>query len=93
MVLGIPSIGIAKSMLVGEVEGEDEAIRRMIYDGKAVGFATGRGTVRYWSPGHSVALEELETLMRVHGPTCLRLMTESHRAAKEKARVWGAPPG
>jgi deoxyribonuclease V len=83
MVLGIPSIGIAKSLLVGGVEPGEEAIRRITYDSEVVGFASGEGAVRYWSPGYSVSLEELEELMREHGPTCLKLMRESHRLAKE----------
>ncbi len=89
MVLGIPSIGIAKSILVGKVEDGDEAIRRITHNGTAVGFATGKRTVKYWSPGYSVTLDDLKTLMREHGPTCLKLMEESHSLAKEKVRAWG----
>jgi deoxyribonuclease V len=83
MVLGIPSIGIAKSILVGSVEAGDAAVRRIIYDGRVVGFAACDGTKRYWSPGYSVSLKRLETLMREQGPTCLKLMLESHRLARE----------
>ena len=86
MVLGIPSIGIAKSMLVGEVEAGDEVIRRMTYNAKVVGFAAEKGGKRYWSPGYSVSLDLLETLMREQGPTCLKLMLESHRLAKQEMR-------
>lgn len=89
MVLGIPSIGIAKSILVGRVEPSDEAIRRITYNGLVVGFATGRGATKYWSPGYSVKLDDLEMLMREQGSTCLRLMEESHHLAGEKARTWG----
>lgn len=88
MVLGIPSIGIAKSMLVGEVEPSDEAIHRMTCNGLVVGFATGKGATRYWSPGYSVTLDDLEMLLREQGSTCLKLMDESHRLAGEKARAW-----
>lgn len=89
MVLGIPSIGIAKSILVGKVEPSDEAIRRITYGGMVVGFATGKVTAKYWSPGYSVTLDDFELLMREQGPTCLRLMEESHRLANEKARARG----
>lgn len=89
MVLGIPSIGIAKSMFVGKVEPSNEAIRRMTYNGLVVGFATGKGAMKYWSPGYSVTLDDLKMLMREHGPTCLKLMEESHRLAREKARALG----
>jgi hypothetical protein len=69
---------------VGSVEAGDEAIRRITYNGIVVGFASGKGAMRYWSPGYSVSLEDLEVLMREQGPTCLKLMLESHRLAKEK---------
>jgi deoxyribonuclease V len=91
MVLGIPSIGIAKSMLVGEVEAEDGrrrgAIRRITYDGRVVGFAAGK-PMRYWSPGYSVSLDDLENLMPEQGPICLRLMQESHRLAKAELKAF-----
>jgi deoxyribonuclease V len=86
MVLGIPSVGIAKSLLVGSVEAGHGAIRRITYHGRVVGFASGKGAVRYWSPGYSVSLEELEALIRREGPTCLRLMSESHRLSKSEIR-------
>jgi len=87
MVLGIPSIGIAKSLLVGRVEPGEEGVRRITYNSEVVGFASGNAAVRYWSPGYSVSLEELEVLMPEHGPTCLRLMRESHRLAKEEVNA------
>lgn len=87
MVLGIPSIGIAKSMLVGTVETRDKAIRRISYHGVVVGFATRNGAARYWSPGYSVSLDDLETIMRENGPTCLKLMAESHRLSKEEMKA------
>lgn len=86
MVLGIPSIGIAKSMLVGHVEPGDETIRGIAYNGVAVGFASRNGPKRYWSPGYSVSLDDLELLMEEHGSTCLRLMQESHRLAKAEVK-------
>jgi deoxyribonuclease V len=87
MVLGIPSIGIAKSMLVGSLEAGDAAVRRITYNGRVVGFAACDGSKRYWSPGYSVSLKRLETLMREQGPTCLKLMLESHRLARETMKA------
>ena len=89
MVLRIPSIGIAKSLLVGGVEESGETIRRMTYNGKVVGFATGKGSTKYWSPGYSVSLDDLEALIRMDGPTCLKLMSESDRLAKMKIKAMG----
>jgi deoxyribonuclease V len=88
IVLGIPSVGIAKSILVGKVEPSDEAIHRITYEGSVVGFATGKGGTRYWSPGYSVKLDDLEMLLREQGSICLKLMEESHRLAREKAGAW-----
>jgi deoxyinosine 3'endonuclease (endonuclease V) len=84
MILGIPSIGIAKSILVGKVEAGDEAIHRLTYNETVVGFATGKSKMRYWSPGCSVTLGDLKMLMQEHGLLCLELMKESHRLAKQK---------
>jgi deoxyribonuclease V len=87
MVLGIPSVGIAKSLLVGSVEDGSGAIGRIIYNGRVVGFASGNGRKKYWSPGYSVSLGQLEVVMRDQGSTCLKLMLESHRLAKEEMRA------
>ena len=92
MVLGIPSIGIAKSILVGEVEPGGHATRRMTYNGKVVGFAARDGGKKYWSPGYSVSLDFLETLMREQGSTCLKLMLESHRLARQELKKWVGNP-
>jgi deoxyribonuclease V len=87
MVLGIPSIGIAKSLLVGSVEGGEGTVRRIVYNGNVVGFAAAREAPRYWSPGYSVSLDEVEILMEEVGPTCLKLMQESHRLAKKEMKT------
>ncbi len=81
IVLGIPSIGMAKSpLLVGA--GKGAMLRDATYKGKTVGFVTGSGGgARYWSPGFSVSMGELESLSRDHGSTCLEAMAESHRRA------------
>jgi deoxyribonuclease V len=87
MVLGIPSIGIAKSVLVGSLEAGEAPVRKIIYKGRVVGFAAGDGGKKYWSPGYSVSLKRLETLIREQGPTCLSLMLESHRLARETMKA------
>ena len=86
MVLGIPSIGVAKSLLVGEVVaagGPD----RINYGGREVGFRVRiGGTARYWSPGYSVSLRQLQRVIRNIGLLCLRALAESDREARERAR-------
>lgn len=92
MVLGIPSVGCAKSLLVGRTASGEEGLEMIVHNGKTVGFAThARGTKRYWSAGYSVSLGRLASLIREHGQVCLRAMSESDRVARELARR--LPPG
>jgi deoxyribonuclease V len=90
MVLGIPSIGIAKSLLIGEVAGEreTETPQRILRDGRTVGLVTriGGGT-RYWSPGYSVAVGQLQTLIGQYGSACLNAMAASHQEARRRIRT------
>lgn len=82
MVLGIPSVGIAKSLLVGKVVKQDDACRVVLFSRRAVGIMTdfGPGT-RYWSPSYSVGIRKLKTLIGEYGETCLKAMVESHQLA------------
>jgi deoxyribonuclease V len=87
IVLGIPSIGIAKSLLVGSVAPGQEGLGRIVYEGKTVGFGVKtNGAVRYWSSGYSVSLGELKLVIRRHAPVCIRAMSESDREAKKQIR-------
>jgi deoxyribonuclease V len=80
MVVGLPSIGIAKSLVAGTVLADDGNVRRMYQNGRTVGFAARIGSgVRYWSPGYSVSIRELGTVMSRYGPICLQAMAESHK--------------
>ncbi len=82
MVLGIPSVGIAKSLLVGRTEKSDgSGLEKIVYRGGVVGFVTGRGggEKRYWSPGFSVTLRGLKRIIAVYGDDCLRCLSEAHR--------------
>lgn len=81
MVLGIPSVGIAKSLLVGRIEKADKSgLEKIVYRGDVVGFVTGRGREkRYWSPGYSVTLGGLSRIIAVYGDACLECLNEAHR--------------
>jgi deoxyribonuclease V len=84
MILGIPSIGIAKSLLVGKVVSVERGLDRIVYDDRVVGFVTGAGgRTRYWSTGYSVGLRGLGNLIIRHRNVCLRAMSESDRTARE----------
>lgn len=86
MILGIPSIGVAKSLLVGTVVergSRDRGGDLLVHDGKTVGLVVVTdGVRRYWSPGYSVSLRMLRRLVRDHAHVCLLAMMESHRVAK-----------
>src|SRR5207245_37048 len=68
MLLGIPSVGIAKSLLVGRVEkAGSSGIEKIVYEGDVVGFVTGRGKERrYWRPGYSVTVEAHQVIIYAH---------------------------
>ncbi|HLQ03238.1 MAG TPA: endonuclease V, partial [Nitrososphaerales archaeon] len=81
MVLGIPSVGVAKSLLVGRVEKDDgSGLEKIVYGGRVVGFATGRGRERrYWSPGYSVTTRSLNRIISVYREACMNCLAEAHR--------------
>jgi len=88
MILGISSVGIAKSLLVGRVALGEGGFDRIVHDGRTVGFVTKtNGVTRYWSAGYSVSLRRLESLASKHAPICLRAMSESDRTAREQIRA------
>jgi deoxyribonuclease V len=85
MVLGIPSVGIAKSLLVGRVVPSAWGIEKIVHESRTVGFVTRVGDVpRYWSPGYSISLGSLRLLVQRHGPACLEMMAESHKTARKE---------
>ena len=86
MVLGVPSVGIAKSLLVG-VPIPTGGLQKIVYRGITVGFVNRtNGSRRYWSPGYAVDIKELASLIRNHAQTCLSAMSHSHRMATERLR-------
>jgi deoxyribonuclease V len=95
MVLGIPSIGIAKSLLVGAPI-QTGSLEKVVYRGRTVGFVSRRnGSRRYWSPGYAVDIRELASLIHNYAQTCLSAMSHSHRMATERIRrpsVAESPP-
>lgn len=88
IVIGIPSIGCAKSLLVGTVAPRRRGLDRIVYNGRTVGYVTkSKGVTRYWSPGYSVSLGRLESSAIRYAPVCLRAIAESDRVAREKVQV------
>jgi deoxyribonuclease V len=85
MVIGIPSIGCTKSLLVGTIARGKGDLDRIVNKKRTVGFVTkSNGVTRYWSPGYSVSLRWLESSIGRYAPVCLRAMSESDRTAREQ---------
>jgi deoxyribonuclease V len=85
MVIGTPSIGCAKSLLMGAVVPGEGGLERIAQNGKIVGFVTRwNGVTRYWSPGYSVSIRRLKSLIERCADVCLRAMAESDRAARQQ---------
>jgi deoxyribonuclease V len=83
MVLRIPSVGIAKSLLVGE-ESPGDGLGRIVLGRRTVGFVTTvAGAKRYWSAGYSVTLASLRSVIRRQGPACILAVGEADRAARQ----------
>ncbi|MDA4129513.1 MAG: endonuclease V [Thaumarchaeota archaeon] len=80
MVLGIPSVGVSKTRLVGETEEYKQGIKKLVKGDALLGFVTTHPS-RYWSPGFSVTLGELEQIIEKHGSICIQSIQESHRRA------------
>ena len=88
LVLGIPSIGCAKSLLVGSTVSGEGGLDRIVHEAKTVGFVTHtHGAARYWSAGYSVTIGRLASLIGEYGQVCLRAMAESDRAARFQIRT------
>jgi len=84
-ILGIPSIGMAKSLLVGRTRPYKEGLEKILHHRKVVGLVTGSGGKRrFWSPGYSVSLRELESIVFRYGQICLKAMEESNHLSKSE---------
>ncbi len=85
MALGIQSVGIAKSKLMGRSRSYKPEIAKLVDEkSRLLGFvrrgADGRKT--YWSPGYAISTKELESVMLKYGTICLQSITESHVRAR-----------
>lgn len=89
MVLGIPSIGIAKSVLVGKASSYRSGLQKIVFDGRCVGYITSETRKRYWSPGYSMSLKTLEGVIRQYGTVCMNALEEAHKLAKESISNYG----
>jgi deoxyribonuclease V len=82
MVLGISSIGIAKRALVGNSVLYKTGLDRLRYNNEDVGFVTKENKEKYWSPGYSISLQDLEEIISQHGRTILKTLEIAHDLSK-----------
>jgi deoxyribonuclease V len=83
MVLQIPSIGIAKTTMVGELAPHRSGLLSLEFEGEKVGYLTVEPK-RYWSPGYSVSMETLEDIISQKGDICLKALGEAHKLSKKE---------
>lgn len=81
LIYGAPTIGVAKSLLVGEVGGGRIAEIRL--GGEVVGYAVrGEGGRFYISPGHMVDLDSLITILDIFAYEYPWILREADRLAR-----------
>lgn len=83
MVLGIPSIGVAKSLLVGETIPYRTGIDKIQYNSEDMGFVIRTPKKSYWSPGYSLSMKQLERVINHSRAVCLNALEESHRLSRK----------
>jgi len=92
LAVGMPSIGVAKRKLVGEVRG-DEGVEYIIHEGVRVGVVlrTPSGSRLYVSPGHMISLEDaarvVASTIKTGAPEPLRLADAISKRLKRSAAV------
>jgi deoxyribonuclease V len=88
MVLGIPSIGIAKNLLVGSPIPYKDGLDKLRFDGIDVGFviANENNKKEFWSPGYSISMLDLEEIISQTGESCRKALRLAHQTASKAIR-------
>jgi len=82
-VLEVPSIGLAKSPLAGNITSYKTGMDKITHLGREVGFLTTEMRRRiYWSFGYSVSLNQLEKIIANYGKICEKAVREAHHLTK-----------
>ena len=85
--LGIPSVGISKSRLAGTTEEKKSSNKFILKDEseEVVGIVTFNPR-KYWSPGYSVSMNELYSIIRSYRGVCEKSIAESHNLSRKLLR-------
>lgn len=88
VVLGMPSVGVAKSKLVGEIRPYKNKVDELVdSEGDRIGLIT-KYPKRFWSCGYLLPLHELERLIDNFAGICLESINKSHTRATEILRKY-----
>lgn len=79
-----PTVGVAKTLLVGEVEHSDEVVARVIYRSRCVGYRVKpkEGKEFYVSPGNKVGLNSVKRIIQLLGSKYPEVLKEADRLAR-----------
>lgn len=84
-ILDIPSIGIAKSLLYGEVKHEGK-IGKIVVGKSTIGFVTTKGKQRfYWTPGYGIDTKWLMKFIEQKGDFSILMMELADNEARSHA--------
>ncbi len=87
-ILETPSIGLAKSRLVGEAVPYKEGLEKIVYQDREVGFLTRyEGMKRYWSPGYAVSMQELEEMVSLYSKVCVKAIMEADQIGRSDSLI------
>lgn len=91
VVLEKPTIGVAKSLLVGRVEDASGPLNPILLGGSLVGYCVARkDSKRYYvSPGHMVGIKDLPPMLENLGGSYPRVLKEAHKVCNEGVRRHG----
>ncbi len=84
LVSNIPSIGIAKSLLIGEIGEFEGGFAPIILEGSTVGYKMQcSGRVYYISPGYGIDVSTTKEILENFSGDCLDVLSEADRLSRE----------
>jgi deoxyribonuclease V len=87
----LPTLGVAKSLLVGSIGRGDDTFAPLRLERQLVGYVvtSPAGRTYYVSPGHHIQVREIPAVMRLIGPSYPWVLREADRRARLRAREHG----
>ncbi len=81
-ITGFPSVGVAKSLLVGELRPEND-FYQIVVDGEVIGLRRGPA---YYSQGYGVSFNDLRKIVELFGGRYPQALREADRLSKESVK-------